>query len=121
MRRTQATYPRKDPAKSTSQRCRGEEQGDAEVLLVPLVPHGQVEDDTGEQTGLGDTEEEARAEVARVVLDDAQQGGDDAPDEGERGEPEARGGALEDDVAGDLEEDVADEVQRQAVEILVSA
>lgn len=68
----------------------GEEEGDAVGGLGALVPHGEVEDDAGEEAALGDAEEEAGGEEAGVVLADAEESGDYAPGDHQGRQPEAR-------------------------------
>lgn len=58
------TYISQNTSESTSQTGGTKEQGDAVHTLVALVPHGKVEDDTGEETTLRDAEEEAHGEEA---------------------------------------------------------
>lgn len=96
------THIGQDPAKSTSKTGAREEERDAVLPLLALVPHGEIVDDAREEAALGDAEEEARGPEPVAVVHDAEQRGDDAPGDGQRGQPEARGGALEDDVARDL-------------------
>ena len=97
----------------------GEEESDTVMLLISPVPHAHVKDDSGEETTLGNTEEEADGEESGVILGDAHQGTDDTPCKGEGWEPESGGGEFEDDVTRDLEQDVADEVYGQSVEVLI--
>ncbi len=94
--------PRTAAAKGTSQRGETEKERDAKLPLFALIPHGEVKDDTGEESTLGHAEEEARDEEAGEVLDDAHECGYDTPCDGERGEPESGCCSFEDDVAGDL-------------------
>lgn len=115
-----STYICENTAKRTSQGRSTEEETNTILPLSPLIPHAKVEDDAGEQATLRDAEEEARDEEAGEVVHEAHEGGDDAPGDGEGGEPQAWRRALEDDVAGDLEEDVADKVHGEAGEVLVA-
>lgn len=66
------TNPSEDSTKSTSQRSSTEEQRNAIVLLIPLIPHGQIKHYTGEQSTLGDTQGCARREISGVVVDNTQ-------------------------------------------------
>ena len=90
------------------------------MLLIPLIPHGQVEHHAGEQSTLSNSKRCPRGQIAGIVLDDTQEGGHDTPDQGEGGQPDARRGLFQHDVAGDFEENVADEVKSEAGEILVT-
>ena len=90
------------------------------MLLVPLVPHAHVEDDTGEESTFCDAEEEADGEKPGKVLGDAHKGTNDTPCEGESRKPKSGAREFEDDVSGDLEQDVTDEVDGQRGEVLVS-
>jgi len=76
------------------------------MRLRPLIPHTQIENHTRKQSAFRDTKEEPRDDESGEVLRYAEEGGDDTPGEHEGWEPEARGGAFEDYVAGDFEEDL---------------
>ena len=88
--------PGEDATKGTGEGGGGEEEGDAVVLFFALVPHGEIEDYAREETGFGDAEEEAGNEEAGEGFGYAHEGCNDAPQESESGEPEAGGGAFED-------------------------
>lgn len=90
------------------------------MLLIPLIPHGQIEHHTREQSTLSNPQRRPRGQIAGIVLDDTQEGGHDTPDQGEGGQPDARRGLFQHDVAGDFEDDVADEVEGEAGEVLIS-
>ena len=107
------------PTECTGKSGGGEEESDTVMLLISSVPHAQIKDDSGEETTLGNTEEEAGGEESGVILGDAHQSTDDTPCKGEGWEPQSGGGEFEDDVTWDLEQDVADEVDGQRVEVLV--
>lgn len=62
---------RKKTAERSRSRGSGEEQGDSEVDFVSTVPLGQVETDTGEETGFGDTQKDSCDEEALEVFDEA--------------------------------------------------
>ena len=76
------------------------------MRLCPLIPHTQIEHHARKQSAFRDTQKETRDNEACEVLCYAEEGGDDAPGEHEGREPESRGGAFEDYVAGDFEEDL---------------
>lgn len=73
---------------------------------------------TGEETGLGQTEEDTRSEKSVVVLNDAHQGHDDAPGHHDGRQPPAGAELLEEQVAGDLEGSVGEEEDGQAPVVL---
>lgn len=62
---------RKETSKGASQRGGGEEDGGADTEFVALVPAREIVVDTGEQAGLGSTEEPSRGHETRPVLDKA--------------------------------------------------
>lgn len=49
------------------------------MLLIALIPHGKIKDDTWEKAALGDTEKEPRGEEPRIILDHAQESCDHPP------------------------------------------
>lgn len=114
------TNPSKNTTKSTRQRRSTEEQSNPVMLLISLIPHGQIEHHAGKQSTLSNPQRCPRSQVASVVLDNTQERGHDTPDQGEGGQPDARGGLFQHDVAGDFEDDVADEVEGEAGEVLVA-
>ena len=57
------------------------------MLFFSPIPHGEVEDDAGEQATLSHAEEEACDEEARQVLGHAHQGCHYAPGQCECGKP----------------------------------
>ena len=140
-RRVAVAYVGKDAAKGAGERCGAEEEGDAVMLLVALVPgspdqhlpacllclhnvwfdvpHRQVKHHAREQATLRHAEHEADHEEAGHVLCHAHQRRDHPPRQRQRREPPPRRRLLQHDVARDLEQDVADEVQRQARQVLV--
>lgn len=69
-----------------------------------MTPH-----DTGEETGLGETEEDADGEKAAVGGDGGGTDSDDAPGDHDAGDPAVGGEVLEEDVGRELHEDVGDE------------
>lgn len=81
-------------AECTCEGGSGEEESDSIMLFVSLIPHTQVKDDTGEETTLGDTKEEADSKETREILGDTHEGANDAPCEGQGGEPESWSGEL---------------------------
>lgn len=97
---------RQNPTKSSCERRSREEQRDSIVRFSALVPHGQVENDAGEETRLCDAKEESSDDEAGEVVRDAEESRDDAPGEHESWKPYFRRGALEDDVAGNFEENL---------------
>ena len=90
------------------------------MLLIPLIPHGQIKHHAGEQSTLCNSQRRPRSQIASIVLDDTQERRHDTPDQGESGQPDARRGFFQHDVAGDFEDDVADEVEGEAGEVLVA-
>ncbi|ODA76191.1 hypothetical protein RJ55_08475 [Drechmeria coniospora] len=89
-----------------------EEVADAQRELVLGVEKGQVEGEAGEEAGLDDAEQKPAGDEAGVRLDEPGEGGDDAPGDGDEGDPAARGEALEDEVRRHLEGEVGDEEDR---------
>lgn len=56
-----------------------EEESDAIMLFVSLVPHAHIEHDTREETTLCNAKEEANGEKSGEVLGDSHQGANDTP------------------------------------------
>ena len=102
-----ADSPCKDSTKSSSKRCAAEEERDAILAFIALVPVAQVEHHTWEQPRLCDTEsglnvsltilravglfpglQESHDEKASKVLSNTHQGRDNAPGHGQSGKPE---------------------------------
>ena len=73
------------------------------MRFISLVPHAQVKHNPREESAFRDTQKEPRGEESRKVLDDAHEGADDTPCEGDGRKPEPRRRAFENDVAWDLE------------------
>jgi hypothetical protein len=73
-----------------------EEQSDSKSQLASLVPHAEVERDSREERAFQTTEEESTNEETGVVLDEALEGLDESPGDGDDGE-EARGTELLED------------------------
>ena len=69
----------------------------------------EVDVEPGEEAGLDDAKEQAHGNETAVGFDKASHGGDDAPGDGDEGDPAARGEELEDQVGGHLEDEVGDE------------
>jgi hypothetical protein len=93
----------------SSQSRAGQDQGDADTALLGLVPKGEIVDETGEETSLKDTEQEAHESDGPKGLHATETDGDGAPGEHEEGDPARRAVLLEEDVGGHLEEAVGDE------------
>ena len=72
----------------------GEEEGDSETNLVSLVPLGEVERYTGEETGLGDTQEETGDEETFKVFHETHTGHDDTPADHDGGDPQRGSGGV---------------------------
>ena len=71
-------------------------------------PPGEVEDDAGEKAGLGGTEQEPEHVELAGLGDEEGAGGEDAPDDHDRGEPAARPEPVQHQVAGHAEDHVAE-------------
>jgi hypothetical protein len=76
------------------------------MRLSSLVPHRQIEDNTGEQSTFCNAQEEPCSQESTKALGDSHQCGDSSPRDHESGKPQFGRGALEDDVGGDFEEDL---------------
>lgn len=94
--------PCQKPSKGARQRRRRVEDADAESQLAARVHAGQVQHDAGKEAALGDAQQGAHGGEAAKGADEAETHGDDAPGDGQRGEPDARGEFLEDEVAGEF-------------------
>ena len=68
-----------DTTEGSGKSSGSEEERYTKLSLAPLVPHGEVVDYSGEETTLGNTEEETGDKEASEVLDDTHQGGYDTP------------------------------------------
>ena len=90
------------------------------MLFASLIPHAQIEDNSGEESALCDTEKEADDEESGEIVGEAHKGANDAPCKGEGRKPKSWSCEPEDDVGWDLEQDVADKVDGQRGEVLVS-
>jgi hypothetical protein len=73
------------------------------------IPIGEIEDDAGEEAGLGDAEQEAQDIEARDAADHRHQRRDDTPAHHDAGDPAARAEFLQREVARNLEDEIADE------------
>ena len=73
------SYPCQNTTERTRKRSRTEEEGHSIMLLVPLIPHREVEYDAREETALCDTEEESCDQKASEIVGDTHQCGDNAP------------------------------------------
>lgn len=62
---------RKQTSERTGSGGSGEEQGDSEVDLVPTIPLGKVETDTGEETGFRNAQEDSCDKETLKVFDEA--------------------------------------------------
>ena len=115
----EATY--KQPAKRTTETDGRDYQSNAVELFVPLVPHAQIEHESGEKPAFCHAQKEAGGEEPTETLSEACEGTDNTPRESECREPESWGRELEDDIAWDLEQDTRDGAGRQRQKKLVSA
>jgi hypothetical protein len=75
------TYPGKYTSKRASEGRSTEEERNSVMLLLSFVPHGQVEDNSREESTLSNAQKEARYEEASHVLRGTQESSDDAPGE----------------------------------------
>ena len=84
---------------------------DGEHLHADLVrePGRQEHDDAREQAGLGDAQQEPQDDEGRLTLHEGEARRDDAPGDGDAGEPDLGAELGQQQVAGDLEQGVADE------------
>jgi len=92
----ETTYER--PTKRTGKGGSSEEQRDPIELFIPLVPHAQIEHDSGEEPGFRRTQKEAGDEESGKALSEIRQGANGTPHKGESRKPEPRSGEFEDDV-----------------------
>jgi hypothetical protein len=99
----------------------GEEEGLAQLDLVPAVPHRQVVGHPGKEAGLGDSEEEARGEEAREGPHDAHERHDSAPRDHDEGQPARRAELFEKQVGGDFEGGICQKEYCKAEIVLVRA
>ena len=114
----EATY--KQSAKRTTETDGGDYQSNAIKLLVPLVPHAQIEHESGEEPAFCHAQKEAGGEEPTETLSEACEGTDNTPGEDERRKPESRRRELEDDIAWDLKQDTRNGASRQRQKKLVS-
>lgn len=117
-RKDKVTYEKS--TKCTSKGCGRKKQRDAIVLFVSLVPHTQIEHDPREEPTLRNAQKEPNGEESGKILGEAHQCANDAPYEGESGEPEPRRRPSENDIRRDLEQDITNKPDTQCCEILVS-
>ncbi|MNQ80985.1 hypothetical protein D3C85_959840 [compost metagenome] len=98
-------------ADDAGQRQADHEQGDDPPAPVSGEPHGQVVEDTGQETGFGGAEEEAQDIELRRGGDEHGAGREQAPGDHDAGDPQLGADLLQHQVARHFEEDVADEEQ----------
>ncbi len=103
-----------DPAGQRAADDAGDRDADHEPrgharATVGRIPVRQVEDDAGEEAGLGDAEQEAHDIERRRAGDEHHAARQDAPRDHDPRDPDPRADAMQDDVARDLEDEVADE------------
>lgn len=89
-----------------------EQVADPQGQLVLGVEEGEVDVEAREQTRLEGAQKQPAGEQARVRLDQPHAGGDDAPADGDEGDPAARREELEYEVRRHLKEEVGDEEDR---------
>lgn len=94
--------PRQKPPKGPRQRRRRVKDADAQGQLAARVHARKIQHDAWEQAALGDAQQGAHGGEAAKGADEAEAHGDDSPGDGERGQPDARGEFLEDEVAGEF-------------------
>ena len=90
------------------------------MSLISLVPHAEIEHDSGEEPTFCDAQEEAGDEESRETLSETHEGANDPPREGDSRKPKPWSREFEDKIAWDLEQDATDEVDGQCGEVLVS-
>jgi hypothetical protein len=108
-----------EPTTCTRKSGSAEEQSDAEMLLVSLVPHAKIEHDSREEPAFRDAQTEAGGEQPGEILREPHESADDPPYDCNSGKPESRRRPFEDNVTGDLGQRVAGEPNRQCREVLV--
>ncbi len=96
-----------------------EGQGDVEAAdgagaQLGREPLHEVEDDSGEEAGLGHAEEEAHGVELRWSADEEHADGEQAPGDHDAGEPAACAEAIEQEVGGNLAGGVAEEEEAGA-------
>ena len=93
----------KQPAERTTNTDGGDYQSDAIELFVSLVPHAQIERNSGKVSALCDTQKYAGGEESGEILGDARECADGTPHEGEGWKPESWRCDLENDGARNQE------------------
>ena len=73
------------------------------------IPIGEIEDDAGEEAGLGDAEQEAQDVEAGHAAHQRHQRRDDAPGHHDAGDPAAGAELFQRQIARHLEDEIADE------------
>src|ERR1700748_544569 len=77
--------------------------------MIAGEPVGEIEDDAGEEYGLGQAPEEAHDRKARQTRHHRRQPGEDAPGDHDPGNPDSGADLLQDDVARHFEDEIAPE------------
>src|SRR5208282_1150102 len=77
-------------------------------------PVGEVDEDAGEETGLGDAQQDSNEVEMRGRSNERHQDGDEPPGDHDAREPFARAPALDNEAAGNFEEQVADKKYSRA-------
>ena len=90
------------------------------MLFIPLVPHAQIEHDSGEESTFCDAQEETSDKESGETLSESHEGANDTPCEGDGRKPESRRCDFEDEIAWDFEQNATDEEDGQCGEELVS-
>lgn len=80
-----------------------EEVGNSQGQVLTAVEHGQIQDDTGEETGFANSEQETADDQASKTLNKATEGSDDTPGKGQTGKISSGLHALDDQVGWGFE------------------
>ncbi|MNZ80759.1 hypothetical protein D3C78_994030 [compost metagenome] len=111
---TRALQAVEDPARQRTAEHAGHRHGDGEQrghlpAVAGRIPAVDVDQDAGEEAGLGGTEQESQDVEAGRPLHQQQAGRQGAPDHHDGGDPAARPEAFQHQVAGHAAEHVGDE------------
>ena len=91
-----------EAARGPGQGGADEEVGDAQGQFLFRVEEGQVDSHAGEETAFDEAEEEAAGDEGAVVVAEAGQSRDDAPDRGDEGDPAGGAEFFDYQVAGEF-------------------
>jgi len=96
-------------AKDAGERQAGQKESDGLRLFALAEPVGEIEDDSGEVAGFGESQEKTKDVELGNILDEASEGGENSPGDDDARQPDARPEFVQQQIAGNFEEKVSNE------------